>query len=70
MGAETMIRRDANPDHWRFWIFYYNPADERTLVPKRVGLGWTVNFARPVIWAPAVVLAAIAIYFAFAHNRR
>ncbi len=64
------MQRDRNPDHWKLGIFYYNPADHRTLVTKRVGLGWTVNFARPVIWAPTVALAVLAIYFVIANNRR
>lgn len=32
---------------WR-WGFYYNPADRRVMVPKRVpSMGWTVNMAHP-----------------------
>jgi uncharacterized membrane protein len=27
-----------------------NPADPRLVVPKRWGIGWTFNFARPVAW--------------------
>jgi len=33
---------------WR-WGFYYNPADRRLMVPKRIaGFGWTINMGRPV----------------------
>jgi uncharacterized membrane protein len=35
-----------------------NPADPRLLVPKRSGLGWTFNFAKPIAW---VVLAALLL---------
>jgi len=33
---------------WKFGIFYYNKEDKRLFPPKRLGLGWTVNFANPL----------------------
>ncbi|RKY78341.1 hypothetical protein DRQ07_07700 [candidate division KSB1 bacterium] len=30
-----------------FWIFYFDPKDNRMFVPKRFGIGWTVNFGNP-----------------------
>jgi uncharacterized membrane protein len=33
---------------WKWGIIYYNPIDERTFLPKRTGLGLTLNFARPI----------------------
>ena len=39
-------------------LLYVNPADPRLLVPKRSGLGWTFNFAKPIAW---VVLAALLL---------
>jgi uncharacterized membrane protein len=42
---------DSTPDAmWRGGIIYYNPSDAAVIVPKRYGLGWTLNFARPVAW--------------------
>ena len=39
---------EKNPDNYKWGILYYNPRDERTVVPKmNPGLGWTLNFARP-----------------------
>jgi len=36
------------------WIaggaFYYAPEDERLWVEKRLGWGWTINFAKPASW--------------------
>lgn len=29
--------------YWKGGIFYYNPNDPRMFVPKRSGLGYTVN---------------------------
>ena len=34
-------------NNYKWGIFYYNPSDPRTLVPKRVRMmGWQLNFAR------------------------
>jgi uncharacterized membrane protein len=38
-------------DHkWVLGLFYYNPSDPSVFVEKRVGIGYTVNFARPIAW--------------------
>ena len=36
-------------DDDRYWYgpFYNNPGDPAVFVPKRFGLGWTVNFGHP-----------------------
>jgi uncharacterized membrane protein len=37
-------------DDERYWpggIFYNNPDDPALFVPKRFGLGWTLNFGHP-----------------------
>lgn len=47
----------ASDDGWR-GLFYVNPSDPRLVVPKRWGIGWTFNFARPVAW---VVFAALLL---------
>ena len=39
-------------------LLYVNPADPRLLVPKRSGLGWTFNFAKPIAW---VILTAFLL---------
>ena len=39
----------CNPGNWKLGIFYFCRADPRMMVPKRMrGLGWTLNFARPL----------------------
>jgi uncharacterized membrane protein len=37
-------------------LLYVNPADPRLVVPKRSGLGWTFNFAKPIAWVILTVL--------------
>ncbi|MGZ3640441.1 MAG: DUF5808 domain-containing protein [Ktedonobacterales bacterium] len=36
-------------DDDRYWhgVFYINPDDPDLFVPKRYGLGWTINFGHP-----------------------
>jgi uncharacterized membrane protein len=53
------MRRDTNPDHWKLWLFYYNPEEPRLFVAKRYGPPMTLNFARPM--ASALVAIPLAI---------
>jgi uncharacterized membrane protein len=52
---------DATPDScWRLSSIYYNPADPALFVQKRIGIGYTLNFANPMSWlVMAVTLALI-----------
>lgn len=53
-------------DHWT-GIFYSNPEDPALLVPKRYGVGYTLNFGNPWSWvvlALVVVMVALPIVFA------
>jgi uncharacterized membrane protein len=55
-------QRALPPDpRYRGGVFFYDPADPRLWVPKRLGLGWTLNFARPLSWAVMLALLAIPI---------
>lgn len=57
-------RPDAVDDdgHWKGGLFYVNPDDPALLVPRRFGLGWTVNLGRPAGVALAIgLLAVIAV---------
>ena len=54
---------DAVPDpqsdsYWKAGMFYYNPNDPAIFVAKRVGIGYTVNFANKMCW---LVLAGILL---------
>jgi uncharacterized membrane protein len=52
-GAET------DPALWRFTHLYFNPADPALFVPTRRGVGWTLNFGRPL--AIALIAAILAV---------
>jgi len=43
---------------WKGGVVYSNAADPRLIVPKRSGLGWTFNFAKPSAWVLLAILLA------------
>jgi uncharacterized membrane protein len=43
-------------EHYVWGIFYVNAEDPALWVPKRLGLGWTLNFAHGLSWAILVLL--------------
>ncbi|BBH22678.1 membrane protein [Paenibacillus baekrokdamisoli] len=50
--------------HWKGGgAFYYNADDPALFVPKRFGIGWTVNMARPSSWlvVGAIIIIPISI---------
>jgi uncharacterized membrane protein len=63
------IPGDGTPDSsWKLGLFYYNPDDAALFVEKRVGIGYTINYARPSAWIITaffvllpLTLAAIAL---------
>jgi uncharacterized membrane protein len=44
----------TDPALWRFTHLYFNPTDPALFVPTRQGVGWTLNFGRPI----AIILIA------------
>ncbi|HUY82898.1 MAG TPA: DUF5808 domain-containing protein [Acidobacteriaceae bacterium] len=51
--------QDSTPDrYWLGGIFYFNPGDPAVMVPKRLGVGYTLNLGRPVSW---VVVSGLLI---------
>jgi len=51
-------RRDTPDRCWKAGVFYNNSDDSSLFVPKRFGIGYTINFAHP--WS-AVVLALLIL---------
>ncbi|MCO7127233.1 DUF5808 domain-containing protein [Sporolactobacillus shoreicorticis] len=48
---------------WIWGIFYFNRYDPSIFVEKRVGIGFTVNMARPIAWIVLIGIIIIAIVF-------
>ena len=48
-GADSAMSTDDDA-HWHLGVFYANADDPAVIVPKRFGIGWTLNWARPASW--------------------
>jgi uncharacterized membrane protein len=60
-GITSLVPRDDDC-YWHGAAFYVNRGDPAILVPKRAGVGWTVNFGHPlssILLAAIVALAAL-----------
>jgi uncharacterized membrane protein len=50
---------DNTPDEcWSGGVFYYNPDDPAFLVEKRIGFGWTLNYANKWSWVCSIAILA------------
>lgn len=58
MKASDLEDLRLDPKHWYLLLFYFAPADPRIMVRKRYGIGWTLNFARPLAFPFLVGLIA------------
>jgi uncharacterized membrane protein len=58
----VIVLRRGQPPPEEGWkgIFYANPDDPALLVPKRSGLGYTLNFGNPWSWGVLASLIGIA----------
>ncbi|MBW6460385.1 MAG: hypothetical protein K0B08_07400 [Bacteroidales bacterium] len=58
---------ENQPNHYKWGIFYYNPDDTRTILPKRIKwAGWTLNFASPftyMIILGFIIVVVLLEYF-------
>ena len=57
--AISAAGRSTDPRFWKAaGLLYINPGDSALMVPKRDGLGYTLNFGRPVAW---IIFGAILL---------
>lgn len=67
MATDDRIIHEIKPNKWIFGLIYRDPEDPRILVPQRPpGVGWTLNFGRPVSW----VIAAGLFFLIIRRSRR
>lgn len=59
-GEEKTINRDDD-QYWKLGIFYFNREDPALFLEKRFGVGWTINFARPLAWSIFILIIGLAI---------
>ncbi len=59
LAGPGWMERTTDSRHWIGGLIYYNRDDPSPLVEKRVGIGWTFNFAQPIVWVwTALMIAA------------
>jgi uncharacterized membrane protein len=59
-SPDNFNRFEKNPMHYKWGIFYFNPDDNRIIVPKRSRwMGYTLNFAN--LWSYVIIGAFIVL---------
>ncbi|HXX46546.1 MAG TPA: DUF5808 domain-containing protein [Candidatus Acidoferrales bacterium] len=65
---------DGTPDScWKLGLFYFNPDDSALFVEKRIGFGYTVNFAHASAWiclALTLFLPLFLLFLIYATHQR
>lgn len=51
----------ANDEFWRGGIFYVNRDDPALFVPKRYGIGYTLNFGNRWSWVVMALILVLAL---------
>ena len=64
--VENVSGASEDDKYWKLGMFYWNPDDAAAVLPERFGFGWTVNWARPAVWAWVVGFALLTVLFVVA----
>lgn len=59
--ATDAVPEPQNDSYWKAGMFYYNPDDPAIFVSKRVGIGYTMNFANKVSWLVMLGILLMAL---------
>ncbi|MCA1065864.1 DUF5808 domain-containing protein [Rossellomorea sp. AcN35-11] len=63
-GSGDVINADEDR-YWKGGLIYFNPDDPSIFVEKRFGVGWTLNFAKPlgyiILIVPLLVIVIITL---------
>lgn len=51
----------SNPENWHWGVFYNNPSDSSVWVPKRCGIGYTLNYAHRLSWTISFVFLIVTV---------
>jgi len=57
--------KDSNNYKWGF--VYFNQSDPRVFVPKRFGIGYTLNFSKRYVLIGFLLILLVIFYMAFVH---
>jgi uncharacterized membrane protein len=58
---DELDRMRNDPDNYKWGFFYSNPKDPRCLIPKKIGIGWSPNFANPYSYLIIISIIIFAI---------
>jgi uncharacterized membrane protein len=58
--AATLTQRDDDA-LWRGGLLYVNQDDPALFVPRRFGIGWTINLGNRLVWVLAVATAGFVV---------
>ncbi|MGZ3756338.1 MAG: DUF5808 domain-containing protein [Mucilaginibacter sp.] len=50
---------NETPNPWKWGFIYYDPENTKVFVPKRLGLGWTLNFAQPLAYGALIAIVGL-----------
>lgn len=56
LEAKHFLSKQSVAAHYRGGLFYVNPEDPRLWVEKRLGVGWTLNYAQRAAWWVSALL--------------
>ncbi len=57
-----LYRDEKDEQKYHFYFIYWDRDDSRIFVPRRLGFGWTLNFANPLSYVILIIIAAIIAY--------
>lgn len=60
-GAASTVSSPDTDTHWKAGSFYVNRDDPALFIPKRFGVGWSLNFGHPAAFIILIVLAAVIL---------
>jgi uncharacterized membrane protein len=52
-------------EYWKLGLFYFNSQNPKIFVPKRLGIGWTINFAKWQSWSLIGFLICVFVAIRF-----
>ncbi|MGQ9729804.1 MAG: DUF1648 domain-containing protein [Candidatus Zipacnadales bacterium] len=61
LAGPGFLERTTPTNGWIGGLIYYNKQDPTLWIEKRVGMGWTLNFAHPAAWAMMTVLLVVPL---------
>jgi uncharacterized membrane protein len=60
---------ENQPNHYKWSFIYFNSADHRVIVPKRVAwMGWTFNFASPFTYLIIMGIVGLLVLLDYFFN--